>query len=78
MSEDIVCKLDWAARDLYLSARWRDSCERMGVADDLQDQAERELINARNRLEDFVGDLLASYGVRADVELHRIEVDGME
>lgn len=76
ITESLVVEV--AAEELYLAVRYCDSCERVGVDDDLKDKADREFIDARNEVESALSDLLARCGVRAVVELHRIEVDGME
>lgn len=76
--ESLVVEVEVAAEELYLAARYCDSCERVGVDDDLKDKTDREFIDARNEVESVLSDLLARCGVRAVVELHRIEVDGME
>ena len=78
ISESLVVEVEVAAEELYLAVRYCDSCERVGVDDDLKDKADREFIDARNNVESTLSDLLARCGVRAVVELHRIEVDGME
>ncbi len=61
----------------YVAARYCDSCEQLNLDDDLKDKADRELIDARNKVERVLGALLARYDVHAVVELHRIEVDGV-
>ena len=78
ITESLVVEVEVAIEELYRTVRYCDSCERVGVDDDLKDKADRELIDARNEVESVLSDLLARCGVRAVVELHRIEVDGME
>lgn len=78
IDESLAVEVEIAAEELYLAARYCDSCERVGVDDDLKDKVDREFIDARNKVESALSDLLARYGVRAVVELHRIEVDGVE
>ena len=78
ISESLAAEVEIAVDGLYLATRYCDSCERVGVDDDLKDKADREFIDARNKVESVLSDLLARYGVRAVVELHRIEVDGVE
>lgn len=77
-AESLAVEVEIAVEGLYLAVRYCDSCERVGVDDDLKDKADREFIDARNEVESALSDLLARYGVRAVVELHRIEVDGVE
>lgn len=74
----VATEVEIAAESLYLAARYCDARERLKVDDDLQDKADREFIDARNRVESSLSELLARYDVRAVVELHRIEVDGVE
>lgn len=76
--ESLAVEVEIAAEGLYLAVRYCDACERAGVDDDLKDKADREFIDARNKVESALSDLLARYDVRAVVELHRIEVDGVE
>lgn len=78
IDESLVAEVEIAVDELYLAARYCDSCERVGVDDDLKDEADREFIDARNEVESVLSGLLARCGVRAAVELHRIEVDGVE
>lgn len=78
IAESLAVEVEIAAEELYLAVRYCDSCERVGVDDDLTDKADREFIDARNKVEGVLSDLLASCGVRAVVELHGIEVDGVE
>lgn len=78
ITESLVVEVEIAAEELYLAARYCDSCERVGVDDDLKDKADREFIDARNNVESVLSDLLERCGVCAVVELHRIEVDGVE
>lgn len=55
-----------------------------GAYDDSQwwldevDEAESGLVEARNTVEAIVSAILRTFGVRADVELHRIAADGVE
>lgn len=74
----VATEVEIATESLYLAVRYCDSCERVGLDDDLKDKADREFIDARNKVESALSDLLARCGVRAVVELHRIEVDGVE
>lgn len=78
IAESLAVEVEIAVEGLYLAARYCDSCERVGLDDGLKDKADREFIDARNKVESALSDLLARYGVRAVVELHRIEVDGVE
>ena len=78
ISESLAAEVEAAVDELYLAVRYCDSCERVGVDDDLKDRADREFIDARNEVESALSDLLARCGVCAVVELHRIEVDGVE
>ena len=78
ISESLAAEVEIAVDELYLAARYCDSCEQVGVDDDLKDKADREFIDARNKVESVLSDLLARCDVRAVVELHRIEVDGVE
>ena len=78
IDESLAVEVEIAVEGLYLAARYCDSCERVGLDDDLKDKADRELIDARNKVESVLSDLLARCDVRAVVELHRIEVDGVE
>lgn len=78
IDESLAIEVEVAVEGLYLAARYCDSCERVGVGDDLKDKADREFIDARNKVESVLSDLLARCDVRAVVELHRIEVDGVE
>ena len=77
IDESAAVDVEIAADSLYLAARYCDSCERLKVGDDIQDKADREFIDARNRVESSLSELLARYDVHAVVELHRIEVDGV-
>lgn len=78
ISESLAAEVEIAVDELYLAARYCDSCERIGVDDDLKDKADREFIDARNKVESVLSDLLARCDVRTVVELHGIEVDGVE
>lgn len=78
ISESLATEVEIAVEGLYLAVRCCDSCEQIGVDDDLKDEADREFIDARNKVESVLSDLLARCDVRAVVELHRIEVDGVE
>lgn len=78
IAESLAVEVEIAVEELYLAVRYCDSCEWVGVGDDLKDKADREFIDARNKAESVLSDLLARYGVRAVVELHGIEVDGVE
>lgn len=78
IDESVAVEVEIAAEGLYLAARYCDSCEQLKVDDDLKDKADREFIDARNKVERVLGALLARYDVRAVVELHRIEVYGVE
>lgn len=78
ISESLAVEVESAVEELYLAVLCCDSCERVGVDDDLKDKADREFIDARNKVESVLSDLLARCNVRAVVELHRIEVDGVE
>ena len=76
--ESLATEVEIAVEGLYLAARYCDSCERVGVDDDLKDKADREFIDARNKVESALSGLLARCDVRAVVELHGIEVNGVE
>ena len=78
IDESLAVEVEIAVDELYLATRYCDSCELVGVDDDLKDKADREFIDARNKVESALSDLLTRCGVRAVVELHRIEVDGVE
>lgn len=78
IDESLAVEVEIAVDELYLAARYCDSCELVGVGDDLKDKADREFIDARNKVESVLSDLLARCDVRAVVELHGIEVDGVE
>lgn len=78
IDESLAVEVEIAVEGLHLAVRYCDSCERVGVDDDLKDKADREFIDARNKVEGVLSDLLARYGVHAVVELHGIEVDGVE
>lgn len=78
IDESLAVEVEIAVDELYLATRYCDSCERVGVDGDLKDKADREFIDARNKVESVLSDLLARCDVRAVVELHRIEVDGVE
>lgn len=78
ISESLAAEVEIAVDELYLATRYCDSCEQLKVDDDLKDKADREFIDARNKVEGVLSDLLARYGVRTVVELHGIEVDGVE
>lgn len=78
IAESLAAEVEIAVDELYLAARYCDSCEQLKVDDDLKDKADREFIDARNKVESVLSDLLARCGVRAVVELHGIEVDGVE
>ncbi len=78
MDEDTAVEVETAADSLYLAVRYCNLCERLNLDDDLKDKADREFIDARNKAERALGALLARYDVHAVVELHRIEIDGVE
>ena len=78
IDESTAVEVEIAAERLYLAVRYCDSCEQLNLDDDLKDKADREFIDARNKVESVLSDLLARFDVRAAVELHRIEVDGVE
>ena len=78
IDESTAVEVEVAVDGLWLAARYCDSCERVGVDDDTKDKAEREFIDARNKVESVLSGLLARCDVRAVVELHGIEVDGVE
>ena len=78
IDESTAVEVEVAVDGLWLAARYCDSCERVGVDDDTKDKAEREVIDARNKVESVLSGLLARCDVRAVVELHGIEVDGVE
>ena len=78
IAESLAVEVEIAVDELYLAARYCDSCERAGVDDDLKDKVDREFIDARNKVESVLSGLLARCGVCAVVELHGIEVDGVE
>lgn len=78
IDESTAVEVKVAVDELWLAARYCDSCERVGVDDDTKDKAEREFIDARNKVESVLSGLLARCDVRAVVELHGIEVDGVE
>ena len=78
ITESLAVEVEAAVDGLYLAARYCDSCEQLKVDDDLKDKADREFIDARNKVESVLSDLLARCDVRAVVELHGIEVDGVE
>lgn len=78
IDESTAVEVEIAAESLYLAVRYCDSCEQLNLDDDLKDKADREFIDARNKAERVLGALLARYDVHAVVELHRIEVDGVE
>lgn len=78
IAESLAAEVEISAERLYLAARYCDSCEQLNLDDDLKDKADREFIDARNKVEIVLSDLLARCDVRAVVELHRIEVDGVE
>lgn len=78
IDESTAVEVEIAAESLYLAVRYCDSCEKLNLDDDLKDKADREFIDARNKVESVLSDLLARCDVRAVVELHRIEVDGVE
>lgn len=78
IDESTAIEVESAAESLYLAVRYCDSCEQLNLDDDLKDKADREFIDARNKVESVLSDLLARFDVRAVVELHRIEVDGVE
>lgn len=78
IDEALMRSLAFSAQDLFTAARWLESCGRLGVGPDVLDEAEGELIVARNAVEDAVASVLLMFGVHADVELHRIAPDGVE
>ena len=78
IDESTAVEVEIAAENLYLAVRYCDSCEQLNLDDDLKDKVDREFIDARNKVERALGALLARYDVHAVVELHRIEVDGVE
>ena len=78
IDESTAVEVEIAAESLYLAVRYCDSCEQLNLDDDLKDKVDREFIDARNKVERALGALLARYDVHAVVELHRIEVDGVE
>ena len=78
IDETLLRSMAFSAQDLFLAARRLDSCFRQGVDDDVLDEAESGLVDARNSVETTIASILGTFGVRADVELHRIGVDGVE
>jgi hypothetical protein len=78
IDETFMKSLAFSAQDLFTAARWLESCGQPGVGPDVLDEAEGELIVARNAVEDAVASILLTFGVHADVELHRIIPDGVE
>ena len=78
IDELLVRSMAFGARDLFLAVRRLESCGRQGADEDVFDEAEGEFIDARNSLERVIASALMTFGVRADVELHRISVDGVE
>lgn len=78
INETLVMSVALSAQDLFLAARRLEYCDHPGVDPDVLDDAEGELIDARSAVEEAIASILMTFGVRADVELHRIVSDGME
>lgn len=78
IDEILVRSMTFGAQDLFLAAHRLESCDREGVDEGMLDGVESEFIDARNSLEGTIASVLMTFGVRADVELHRISVDGVE
>lgn len=78
IDESIMMSVALSAQDLFLAARRLESCDHPGVDPDVLDEAEGELIDARSAVEGAMASILMTFGVRADVELHRIVSDGVE
>ena len=78
IDELLVRSMAFGAQDLFLAVCRLESCGRQGVDEDVLDEAEGEFIDTRNSLERVIASALMTFGVRADVELHRISVDGVE
>ena len=78
IDETLVRSMAFSAQDLFLAARRLESCGRQGVDEDVLDGAESELVDARNSVETAIASVLVTFGVHADVELHRISVNGVE
>nr|DAO51934.1 MAG TPA: hypothetical protein [Caudoviricetes sp.] len=78
INETLVMSVALSAQDLFLAARRLEYCDYPGVDPDVLDDAEGELIDARSAVEEAIASILMTFGVLADVELHRIVSDGME
>nr|DAX45601.1 MAG TPA: hypothetical protein [Caudoviricetes sp.] len=78
IDELLVRSMAFDAQDLFLAARRLKSCGLQGADEGVLDEVEGEFIDARNSLEGTIASVLMTFGVRADVELHRISVDGVE
>lgn len=78
IDELLVRSMAFGAQDLFLAVCRLEACGRQGVDEDVLDEAEGEFIDARSSLERVIASALMTFGVRADVELHRISVDGVE
>ena len=78
IDETLMRSMAFGAQDLFLAARRLESCFRQGADEDMSDEAEGEFIDARNSVESAIASVLRTFGVHADVELHRIGVNGVE
>lgn len=78
IDESLMMSVALSVQDLFLAARRLESCDHPDVDPDVLDEAEGELIDARSAVEGAMASILMTFGVRADVELHRIVSDGVE
>lgn len=78
MDDNLMASVALSAQYLFLAARQLESCDHPDVDPDVLDEAEGELIDARSAVEEAMASILMTFGVRADVELHRIVSDGVE
>lgn len=78
MDDNLIASVALSAQYLFLAARRLESCDHPDVDPDVLDEAEGELIDARSAVEEAMASILMTFGVRADVELHRIVSDGVE
>lgn len=67
-----------AIRDLHVAVSRLESCELNGGEMYELDEAESYFIDARNSVEGAIASILRTFGVHANVELHRVTTYGVE
>lgn len=78
IDELLVRSMAFGAQDLFRAVRRLESCELNGGELWELDEAESELVDARSSVEGVISSILNTFGVHADVELHRITTYGVE